>query len=64
MCLICGIIGCFNVQAFQNHSANSSASDPSQIENEQENAIVLQGQGHSLCHFSESKHAYAMEIET
>ena len=54
MCLICGQIGCFNLQAFQNRMRSPM----------NEAYIILQGHGHSFDHFNETKHTYAMEIDT
>ena len=52
-CLICGHIGCFNIQAIINR-------------NDEDEEPVLQNvqKGHAYEHYLDSKHVYVMEIET
>ncbi|CDW84875.1 brca1-associated protein [Stylonychia lemnae] len=65
VCLICGFIGCFKLAAFTNSSR--AEGDRLLYDSDQYNSedyLVLQSFGHSHEHYEDSKHTYAMEIET
>jgi len=60
VCLICGFIGCFKQAAYANYNRDHLDQDS----NRSEDYLILQSLGHSHEHYEDSKHTYAMEIDT